>query len=214
MTLANGLIFLAVGLAACSSTVMVKVPPRMILDRNQTVGIVRFKVEGATGGDHNATSKFLEAIQEGQPGIPIVELGSSAEVLGAVGKSELDGEAVQEIGKKFKVDAVIFGTVQMKESKPKVDVGLDQGFKLGAVKAEIRLDGSLNAKLVNTTRGATLWMGSSSRWINLAHAGGSTAGVGWVDLPDRDRQYEKLIFDMAREASTDFRPTWERQPKP
>ena len=99
--------FLAVGLVGCSSThtTLVQVPPRMLLDRNQTIGIVRFDVESARGEDHNVTAKFIEAIQHAQPGVPIVELGSSSEVLNGVGKSQLNGEALQAIGKKFNVDA-------------------------------------------------------------------------------------------------------------
>ena len=205
---------LSVGLAGCSSpTVLVKIPPRMPLDRNQTIGIVRFDVEGARSEDHNVTGKFMEAIQQGQPGVPIIELGSSAEVLNGVAKSQLNGEAIQEIGRKFKVDAVIVGAVHLKESQPKIDVNLNQGLQLGAVRAEVRLDGRLDAKIVTTTRGASVWTGSSSRWINLIRASGSGIGIGSVSVPDRDRQYEKLIADMVSEASHDFRPTWEKQAK-
>src|SRR5262249_4560539 len=121
---------LAVGLVGCSSTrtTLVQVPPRMMLDRNQTIGIVPFDVNGAPRDEeHNVTAKFMEAIQHGQPEVPIVELGSSFDVLNGVGKSELNGEAMQEIGKKFNVDAVIVGAVHLKESKPKVEVDLNQG---------------------------------------------------------------------------------------
>jgi hypothetical protein len=190
---------------------MVEVPPRMILDRNQTIGIVRFDVEGARGGqEQNVTAKFMEAIQHGQPGVPIIELGSSSELLNGVGKTQLNGEAMQEIGKKYKVDAVIVGTVQLKESQPKVNVDLSQGL-LGSVQAKVRLDGHLEAKIVTTARGASVWTGSSSRWINLAQVSGSTLGVGSVNLPDRDRQYEKVVVDMVGDASRDFYPRWEKQ---
>ena len=204
---------LAAVLVGCSSTsnTMVKVPPRMMLDPNKTIGIVRFDVEGGRGEANNATAKFMEAIQHGQPGVPIVELGSSSEVLNGVGKSQLNGEAVQEIGKKYNVDAVIVGTVQLKESQPKVNVNVAQGLSLSSVHAQVRLDGHLDAKIVNTARGASVWSGSSARWINLAQVSGSGLGVGSLNLPDRDRQYEKLVFDMVNEASRDFYPTWERQ---
>src|SRR5262245_45144026 len=88
---------LAVGLVGCSSTrtIKVEVPPRMLLDRNQTIGIVRFDVQSTRGTqEQDVTAKFMEAIQHGQPGVPIVELGSSSEVLNAVGKSQLNGEAL------------------------------------------------------------------------------------------------------------------------
>ena len=207
------LILLAMGLAGCSSTVLVKVPPRMPLDQSKTVGIVRFDAEGAKGDDHNVTTKFVEAIQEGQPGVPIVELGSSSEVLSGVGKSQLNAEAVQEIGKKFNVDIVVIGTLRFKESQPTVDVDLSQAFRVHAVGGEVLLEGRLDARMVNTTRGASVWTGSSSRWINLAQVNASGSGLGSVNIPDQDRQYEKLVFDMVNEASGDFRPTWQRQRK-
>ena len=183
----------------------------MALDRNQTIGIVRFDVEGTRSEDHNVTGKFMEAIQQGQPGVGIVELGSSSEVLNGVGKSQLNGEAVQEIGRKFNVDAVIVGALRLKESQPRIDVDLNHGLKLDSVRAQIRLDGRLDAKVLTTGRGASVWTGSSARWISLARVSGSGVGAGSVSIPDWDRQYEKLIFDMVHEASSDFRPTWERQ---
>lgn len=207
-------LLLAVAVSSCSSTVLVQIPPRVVLDREQTIGIVSFDVRGGEAGAPDASSRFIEAIQEGQPGIAVVELGSSAEVLSAVGKARLDSESVREIGKKFDVDAVLVGALTMKESKPKLDLDLDQGFEHGALKAQVRLDGSFEAKLFNTQRGATLWTGSSSRWINLASLSGSSAGYGSISVPDRERQVAQLVHDMVREASTDFRPTWERQPAP
>jgi hypothetical protein len=183
----------------------------MLLDRNQTIGIVRFDVEGARSEEPNVTTRFVEAIQHGQPGVPIVELGTSSDVLNGVGKSQLNGEALQEIGKKYNVDAVIVGAVQLKESKPKVNVNIAQGINLSSLQAQVRLDGHLDAKIVTTSRGASVWTGSSARWINLAQVSGSGLGVGSVNLPDRDRQYEKLICDMVNDASRDFYPTWQKQ---
>ena len=207
---------LAIGLVGCSSTstVTVKVPPRMTLDRNQTIGIVRFDVQGARGQEPNVTAKFMEAIQHGQPGVPIIELGSSSDLLNGIGKSQLTGEAVQEIGKKYNVDAVIVGTVQLKESQPKVNVDISQGIKLSSVQAQVRLDGSLDARIMTTARGASVWTGSSSRWITLAQMSGSGSGAGSFNLPDRDHQYEKLIIDMVNDTSRDFYPTWEKQRVP
>ena len=213
MKLARELL-LAVAICSCSSTVLVQVSPRMVLDREQTIGIVAFDVHGAEAGAPDVTSRFVEAIQEGQPGVPIIELGSSAEVLSAVGKTRLDGDAIREIGKKFGVHAVIVGALTMKESRPKVDVDIDRVFERGSLQAQVRLDGSVDAKLVGTDRGATLWTGSSSRWIELASMSGSTTGYGSIGIADRERQVEQLVHDMVQEASSDFRPTWERQPAP
>jgi hypothetical protein len=207
---------LAVGVVGCASTrtVIVDVPPRMLLDRNQTIGIVGFDINGAGGQQNNVTTRFIEAIQHGQPGVPIVELGSSSDVLSRVGKSQLNAEAVQEIGKQFKVNAVIVGSVQLKESQPKVKLDFGQGFIPTSVQAQVRLDGRLEASIMTTARGASVWTGSSSRWINLAQANGGPFGIGSVNLPERDSQYERIINDMVTDASRDFYPTCERREVP
>lgn len=204
---------LSLVLAACSSTVAVKVPPRMILDRNQTIGILTFKTDGAQEGDPDITSKFIQAVQSEQTGVAIVELGTPANVLKEVHKTDLTAEMFIAVGKKHKVDFVIVGDLKLKTSKPKIDVDLQQGLKLDSVQAQIRLDGSLSAKMINTSRGATIWSGSSSLWINLANVGGNALGAGTISLPDRERQVEKLYNALTVEATEDFRSTWERQPK-
>jgi hypothetical protein len=207
-------LLIAAAVSSCSSTVLVQAPPRMTLDHQQTIGILLFDVQEGVAGTPEVSSRFLEAIHEGQPGVAIVELGSSAEVLKAVGKTRMDSEAVREIGQKFDVDAVIVGTLTLTESKPKVDLNFNQGPGLGSLQAQVRLDGNLEAKLLNTERGATLWTRSSSRWIQLASVSGSSTGSGSIRIKDRERQIEQLVHDMVQEASGDFRPTWQRQPAP
>jgi hypothetical protein len=213
MKLASTLL-LAVAVSSCASTVLVQNPPRMALNHEQKIGIVAFETQGSDAPSSEVASRFLEAIHEGQPGVAVVELGSSAEVLSAVGKNRMDGEAMREIGKKFDVDVLIVGALTMKETKPKVDFDLNRGIKLGSVQAQVRLDGNLEAKLVNTDRGATMWSGSSSRSIQLACVSGNSTGSGSVHITDRDGQVQRLVNDMVQEASSDFRPTWVRQPGP
>jgi hypothetical protein len=200
--------------SSCTSTVLVQAPPRMVLEREGTIGLVAFDVQSGENGAREVTSRFLAAIHDGQPGVPVVELGSSATVLDAVGKTSLDNDAIREIGKKFHVDAVIVGVLTTKESTPKVDLNLSQGLKAGALHAQMRLDGALNAKLVKTDSAATVWSGASSRWIQLASMSGSSTGYGSVSVADRDHQVEQLVADMVQDASRDFRPTWERHPAP
>jgi hypothetical protein len=214
MKLVGALVLVASVVSSCSSTVLVQAPPRMVLEREGTIGLVAFDVSSGENGARDVSSRFLQAIHEGQPGVPVVELGSSATVLDAVGRTSMDADAIREIGKKYHVDAVIVGVLTTKESKPKVDLNLSQGLRLGAVQAQVRLDGTLNAKLFKTDGGATVWSGSSSRWIQLAGMSGDSSGYGSVAVADRDRQVEQLVADMVQEASCDFRPTWERHPAP
>jgi len=207
-------ILLAAAVSSCASTVLVQTPPRMSLNHEQKIGIVSFDVQGGEAPTSEVATRFLEAIHEGSPGVAVVELGNSAELLSAVGKTRMDSEAVREIGKKFDVDVLIVGALTVKESKPKVDVDLNRGVGLGSVQAQVCLDGNLEAKLVNTDRGATLWTGSSSRWIQLACVSGNSTGSGSIHITDRESQVQQLVNDMVQDASSDFRPTWVRQRAP
>lgn len=166
---------------------------------------------GSAPATPSVSTRFVAALQGGQPGVAVVELGSSDALLGAVGRGELDRDALREIGRKYEVDALIVGALRMQESQPRLDVDLDHGFELGSVRAQVRLDGNLEAKLVDTDRGATVWTGTSARWIELACVSGSSAGFGSVSVADRERQVERLLCDMVDEAAADFRPRYERR---
>jgi hypothetical protein len=200
-------------LAGCSSTITVKVPPRVTLDRAETVGVLNFTTQGEDRSGQDVTGSFLRAIHEEQPGVAFVELGDVETVLAEIGESRLSPGAIQAIGRSFGVDKILTGELNLEESEPDVDVNLSSGISVGSVSAKIRLDGTLDAKLLDAARGAVVWSASSSRWINLASLRGSTQGIGSASLPDRDRQYRTLVQDMVVEASRDFRSRWERQPK-
>jgi hypothetical protein len=204
---------MAVAMAGCASSGgqapsrvnrRVQVPPRLVLDKTQTLGIVDFVSEGEHAGRFRATAQFIEAVQRGQPGVAIVELGAVKDVSPA---------ALRALGQKNNLNAIFAGTLILKKGAPKVDMDLNKGLSLGAFRAQVRVDGTLTAKLVEASRGATLWSGSSARWINVAQVTGSDLGAGSLSLPDTQRQYEKLVHDMVQEIAADFQPRWEFAPQ-
>jgi hypothetical protein len=137
---------------ACSKKVMVPVPPRVDLETYQTIGMMEFS-SNAEGDLHLfASQKFLQSIQACQPGVRVLELGSTERVLASVGKRDLNYEAVRAIGKKYDVDAVIAGRMDVTDIKPKVDLySIIQSMSISA-----DVEASLTTRLYDAS-GVTLW---------------------------------------------------------
>jgi hypothetical protein len=104
--LALGLVVVALGAAACSSS-RVLVPPRVDLTEFGTVGLVEFAAGEEKDLGQLATQEFVSSLQAAQPGVPFLELGDQAAVLQEVGRERIDPAAVQAIGKQYRVDTLV-----------------------------------------------------------------------------------------------------------
>src|SRR4051812_30462080 len=73
-------LFLVAGCASNTRTVRVAVPPRMDLAAYPMVGLVTFTSNARGELDRLTTQRFMQAVQEAQPGTRVVELGSEQQV--------------------------------------------------------------------------------------------------------------------------------------
>jgi hypothetical protein len=192
---------------ACSSTVLVPVPPRMDLKGYGTLGIVEFASNADPSINVHATRQFQEQIQAAQPGTPFVELGSRDAVLAAVGGTQLDVETLKKIGAKYGVTAIFLGDITY--SEPKTDVNLHDLTKLeGSVRTEVR--GEISSRLLDTRTGASVW--SSSAWAKrqlgrLSVSVDQGVSGGMSNSNPRDEMVPALVYHLTK----DFRPTSVRQ---
>ena len=90
-----------------------------------TIGVVAFDVQSDEQLPGDITLKFIQHLQSAQPGVPILELGNQANVLREIGFGTLDTEAVKAIGKKYGVDSLLTGTLEVTQSFPDVKIGQD-----------------------------------------------------------------------------------------
>jgi hypothetical protein len=200
-------LWLSVGLlCGCSSTVLVRVPPRVDMHAYGTTGVVLFasNAEGAT--NEYATQQFQQQVQAAQPGTRFVELGSRESVLAAVGATQLDVEAIKRIGKKFGVAAVFHGHITY--SEPTTNVRVTDLSKLhGGVKSEIK--GDIFGRLLETSTGASVW--SSSAWMRKPIAGlvSGEHGVS-LSMKDSNPRYD-MVPTLVYHLTNDFRATTTRQ---
>lgn len=205
-------LWLSLALAAlwgCSQTVVVPVPPRMDLSGLGTLGIVEFASNADAAIDARITREFQAHIHAAQPGTRIVELGTRAALLAAVGGAQLDAEALRRIGDKYGVGAIFLGDLVY--SEPKTDVRVGDVAKLeGGVRTEVR--GDISGRLVETRTGANVW--SSSAWarrqvgrLNVSAERGVSGSLRSAD--PREEMLPALVFHLTQ----DFRPGSVRQRK-
>lgn len=191
-------------LTACSSKVLV--PPRIPLSQWSQIGIVDFESASEPELAALATRQFVEMLQDAQPGSRIVELGGERRVLAQVGHGELDFEAVRAVGAHYGVDAVFAGDFQIGEPRPSLRVGR----ALTTMKAQADITGRLDARLLETRSGATVWSRSSRASADVARVGISK-GLPTFGATDPARVHGTLTRQLVVNLGGDFYATWQRQ---
>jgi hypothetical protein len=195
----------------CSSqTVTVPVPPRVDLQGFGTLGLVEFSSNATPSINAQTTREFGTHIHAAQPGTRIVKLGSRESLLAAVGRRELDAQALRKIGEKYGVEAIFVGSLSY--SEPKTEVKITDVSKLeGGVRVELR--GDINIELMETRSGASMW--SSSAWarrqlgrVSVSAEQGVSGGMRGSSNP-REEMVPSLVYHLTE----DFRPSSVRQKK-
>lgn len=196
-----------VAAGGCASPkVRVDFPPRFDVGAYASYGIVQFAPSGTEDLRVIATQQFMQSMQGSKPGVIIVELGAEQAVLASVGKQQLDPDAIRAIGEKHKVNALIVGGIDV--AKEKVNVSLKDNFS--GITAQSRVRVTMNAKIYETTRGATAW--TNSRFGTWTMSGASIDGTGVKSvnvMTDKDTKYVRILGELTSAVTSDFRPTYE-----
>jgi len=192
---------------ACSKHVMVAVPPRVDLQPFDVIGIVDFESDAEGTLPSFATQRFIETMQQSQPGVYVLELGTAEELKETLGLDKLDFAAMQAIKEQYGVEAVILGKLEVSEAKPKLDLQ-----NLGsAMSMSAEVDALLSSRMFETARGATVWTRSTRRTDKIAHVGLTGNGSVRFDAKDPERAYGALVDALVTDITRDFRVTYVRQ---
>jgi len=194
-------------LAAQGCATKVHVPPRVDLGAWHTIGLVEFSGGSEPLLRNLATRDFMQRLQAAQPGVRIVELGSRQRVLREVGHSELDFESVRAIGKRFEVDAVFMGDLDLSDVMPSVAVGRS----FASLEARADVNGQAAAKLLETRSGATVWSRTSSASANVARIGLRYGVIPTFGASDPSDVQAGLVHQLVTALTGDFYWRWEKQ---
>jgi len=192
-------------LLGCSHTEKVLVPPKFELKVYNKIGVIEFSTNAENDVRQYVTQNFIQNVQSAQPGTRILELGSQEQVLGALRRNELDFKAIKRIGEKYRVDAVIFGHLQVSEIKPKVKILTAPK----AVHAKAYIEASLSTRLLETDSGATLWTNATTGKTSVANVNVIKKGLFNIGISDPKEKYGKLVPELVYLNTMDFRARYE-----
>jgi len=191
---------------ACAKRVVVEVPPRVDLYSYDMIGVIEFTTESKGTLASFATQRFVEALQEAQPGIKVLELGKAEDIKRTVQRNDLSFETMRAIGKHYNVGAVIVGVLDVQDVKPRID--LQSMITSGSVSADVKA--ALTTRLMEAQSGATMWTRSSQTSCTVAQVGVSGKAVKF-DAKDPERAYGVMVDGLVSELTQDFRVSYVKQ---
>ena len=192
-------------LFGCSHTEKVLMPPRVVLSNYYTIGVIEFSTNAEDTLKPYMTQNFIQYVQSAQPGTRILELGDEGQILRSLGQNNLNPETIQSIGKKYNVDALILGHLEVSEIKPKINVYT----AAKALSAKAYIEAALSTRILETGSGATFWTRVSSSKAKVANIKVLDAGSVSFGISDPKDKYGKLVPELAYANTSDFRSYYE-----
>ena len=193
-----------VALSACTTIVLV--PPRVNLRAYDRVGLIELSSSAEGELQQLTTQKLIQAIQSAQPGARILELGDEKRVLRSIEHEQLDLEAIQAIGEKYRIDAVLISHLEVTDVKPK----LQFSSLVKSMSAQMAVEGSLSARLFETQTGSTLWTSSAHARETVAHVDVKSHGPADFGVGDLKSAYWKLVQTLVYGITVDFYSHYEK----
>ncbi|HEU4365231.1 MAG TPA: hypothetical protein VFT13_07170 [Candidatus Krumholzibacteria bacterium] len=191
---------------SCAKRTLVEVPPQVDLYPYNLIGVVQFTSESKGTLASFATQRFIEVLQEAQPGVRVLELGTADEIVRTLDRDDMNFQTVRAIGEHYGVGAVILGTLDVQDVKPRVD--LQHMLTTAGVSADVTA--ALTTRLMETTHGATAWTRTTRATSTVAQVGMS-GGVVRFDAKDPERVYGAMVDGLIADLSQDFRVTYVRK---
>jgi hypothetical protein len=194
---------LALALLSLSCGPKVLIPPRVDLKPYGTLGLIQLESNAKGNLAEYTSQRLLRSVQEAQPGTPVIELGTMSHVLGAIGRGELDIEAIKLLNTKYGIGAVVAGKLDVQKVKPSIKIGaLLQNMTVSAF-----VEATLMARLLETNNGATVWSNSAQGRENVASVS-LMKGDTWFDAKEPDKAYGNLVDQLVSVITADFWSHW------
>lgn len=195
----HGLAIAAALLCGCASKVLQ--PPRVDLGGYGAIGLIELSSNAEGSLPEFGTQELIQSLQASQPGVRILELGGQERALRSVEHADLDFEAIRAIGRRHGVDAVIVGSLDVTEVKPRVQLS-----SLLSMNVQADVEARLSARLLETGSGATAWTRSAHRRASVAHVRIREGRPAHFGARDPESAYGGLVRALVDAVTVDFRP--------
>lgn len=197
-------------LSACSHRPPVQnvmVPPRVDLAPHEMIGVVDFGSPSNRELGEMTTRRFTEMARRDQGMIRVVDLGTRDEAMRSVGRSTWDTETFKALGRQHGVASLFVGEVTVSQVRP--DVRVYASLRGGEVTATV--DATLDARLIETATGASLWSSSGHVTQGVGHVSLVSGGPLSLDARDPEAAYGELVEQLVDQVTRDFRATWQQR---
>jgi len=195
----TAIVMLSVALIAAAAGCL-HLPPRINLERMGTVGLIQLRSEAKGNIAEYATQVLLEVLLKSQPGARIKELGREDEVLRDIEASRLSPDALEALRRRFGVDTLIVGTLELSDIRPRVDLAAI----ISTLSVSAEVDAVLTARLLDTQDGTTLWTDSARERRTVANVSVARGGGIFFDARDPEQAYGSLIRALVVRTTRDF----------
>ena len=192
------------GCLGCGGSQKVLLPPRVDLKPYGTLGMIQLESNAKGNLAEFTSQKVLRALQEAQPGTPVVELGTMQNVLGTIGRTSLDVEAVRLLGTKYGIGALITGKLQVEKVKPSVNIAT----LITEMSVSAYVEATLSVKILEAGGGATVWSNAVQGRAIVASVG-ILGGDTYFNAKDPEKAYGSMVKRLVRVISDDFWAHWE-----
>jgi hypothetical protein len=202
----RGLLFAALIalLPACAERTLMMVPPRFDLGQYERIGVVEVTCADRELQEQ-ATRQFQELLLDARPGtavIVVVDGGSAGTRSG-----ELDPAAIRSLAEQNGLDAVFTGELKMSGIKPTIGISSS----LVELNTRSEIVGTMSARLVEPTTGATLWIRTADERATVASGAINSEGSGSFGMTDPEAVKRELVGTLVSQVTHDFRPQYLRK---
>jgi len=209
------ILFLTLTIISCAKKVVKyePVPPAVDLRNYEKIALIEF--ESNSEGELNklVTQKFLQRVQYLQPGVRMVEIGNKDKVLSSLALKELDYDAIQAIGKRYGVDAIIVGNLDISDIKPDYNISASNSIgsliehtinNIQRVNISAELNARLTGKLLEVGGGATAWTRSAAGAWKVAAIDIDSHGHARFNAHNPEDNYGNMSNWLVKNVSIDF----------
>jgi hypothetical protein len=197
-------LFLAFFIFGCAPKALVS--PEVDLTKYDAIGLIVFKCDAKGNLGEFVTQKFMEEISTSQKGIKIVELGKEDKVLRSIDRDTIGPKAIQLIGEKYNVGAIIMGDLKVSKIKPKISISSI----IAAMSVKADVQASLIVRLIETKSGATLWTDSAEDKNTVASVNIFSKNDISFEAKDPQEAYGDLAQTLVENVTLDLKPRMKR----
>jgi len=198
------ILFLAFFILGCGPKALI--PPEVDLTKYDAIGLITFKSDAKGNLGEFVTQKFMEEISRSQKGLKIVELGKEDKVLKSIDRDTIGPKAIQIIGEKYNVDAIITGDLNVSNIKPKINIAS----VVTAISVKADVQASLVVRLIETKDGATIWTNSAEGKKTVASVSIFSKKEISFDAKDPQEAYGDLAQTLVDSVTADLKPRMKR----